>query len=93
MARLISAYRDRVAGDKLNPAVKVAFFSKAMISFVFDPIILVDSRVHFTTQFYRSVAKVVGIEVSSETVDGEVTWQHFAQYLLKTSPEKDVSKL
>ena len=62
-------------------------------SFVFDPIILVDSRVHFTTQFYRSVAKVVGIEVSNETVDGEVTWQHFAQYLLKTSPEKDVSEL
>ena len=62
-------------------------------SFVFDPIILVDSHVHFTTQFYRSVAKVVGIEVSSETVDGEVTWQHFAQYLLKTSPEKDVSEL
>ena len=87
MARLISAYRDRVAGDKLNPAVKVAFFSKAMISFVFDPIILLESNVQLKT----SVAKVLGLETSSETV--EVTWPQFAQYLLKTSPQNDVSEL
>ena len=47
------------------------------------------------TQFYTSVAKLLGL---SETVDGgqghgEVTWQQFVDYLLATSPEKDVSEL
>ena len=43
------------------------------------------------TQFYTSVAKLLGL---SETQGhGEVTWQHFVDYLLATSPEKDVSEL
>ena len=40
------------------------------------------------TQFYASVAKVLGLEVPNE-----VTWQQFVEYLLATSPEKDVSEL
>ena len=44
------------------------------------------------TQFYTSVAKVLGLEASSETVERNVTWPQFAEYLLKTSPENDVSE-
>ena len=44
------------------------------------------------TQFYASVAKVVGLEAPNEG-HREVTWQQFVEYLLATSPEKDVSEL
>ena len=53
---------------------------------------MVDSHIDFMTQFYTSVAKVLGLEASSETVERNVTWPQFAEYLLKTSPENDVSE-
>ena len=45
----------------------------------------------FLDQFYESLAKVLGIEVVKDGV--EVTWPHFVEYLLKTNPEQDVSRI
>ena len=45
----------------------------------------------FLDQFYESLAKVLGIEVVKD--GGEVTWPHFVEYLLKTNPEQDVSRI
>ena len=52
---------------------------------------------HLMTQFYRSVEKVLGLETVDEGKAGqghhrEVTWPQFVQYLLKTSPQRDVSE-
>ena len=53
--------------------------------------------VYFHVQFYKSVAKVLGLEAKETAVDEqgrvEVTWQQYVAYLLKTSPEQDVSGL
>ena len=42
-------------------------------------------------QFYESLAKVLGVEVVKD--GGEVTWPQFVEYLLKTNPEQDVSRI
>ena len=60
-------------------------------------IILDNSYLHLMTQFYRSVEKVLGLETVDEGKAGqghhrEVTWPQFVQYLLKTSPQRDVSE-
>ena len=88
MDRLISAYRDRVAGKKLDQQVNDVY---RILIFRFISSHHPISCSTFLDQFYESLAKVLGIEVVKD--GGEVTWPHFVEYLLKTNPEQDVSRI